>query len=154
MDELKKYIKEIIDKLNNVTESMEKYYKIFYDLSYNFNIRQRNYEILENINSIQNYIRSINRNEEVLKIGKIIRLYNDINIKNNFINVLFDYHDQKTLLQLDHYCLIAEAAYKFLTKSILKQRLLFIFNGRELEPESGLSLINYGITNCSKITVV
>ena len=56
IDKLKENITEIINILNKVYENFEIYYKIMYDILYNYNIQQSNYEILQNLNSIKNYI--------------------------------------------------------------------------------------------------
>ncbi len=47
-------IKEIIYKLNKVIVNFENYYKIVNDTINNYNISNRNYEILKNIKEINN----------------------------------------------------------------------------------------------------
>ena len=56
IDKLKGDVTELINILNKVSENIEIYYKIIYDILYNYNIQQRNYEILKNVNIIKNYI--------------------------------------------------------------------------------------------------
>ena len=56
IDKLKGNVTEIINILNKVYENFEIYYKIIYDILYNYNTQQRNYEILQNLNSIKKYI--------------------------------------------------------------------------------------------------
>ena len=34
---------------------MQKFYQIFYDIIYNYNLRQRNYEKIVNVNSVKNF---------------------------------------------------------------------------------------------------
>ena len=56
IDKFKEIVNEIINVLNKVSENMENYYQINYDILYNYNLQQRNYEILSNINSVINFI--------------------------------------------------------------------------------------------------
>ena len=55
IDKFKNVIKEIINISNNVYENLQKYYQIFYDIIYNYNLRQRNNEELINVNSVKNF---------------------------------------------------------------------------------------------------
>jgi hypothetical protein len=56
IDKLKETIKELINMLNNIYDNFQKLYKICYDIVYNYNLRQRNYEILANVNSVKDFI--------------------------------------------------------------------------------------------------
>ena len=84
LDEIKNSINEIIDKLNFLKNSLETYYKINNGLIKNYNIRNINYEILQNINNIDKNINfeDINQiiNEKALnnKFSKLYDLYNKI----------------------------------------------------------------------------
>ena len=48
-------IKDIINKLNNIINNIEEYYNIYNDIIKEYEIQNRNYEILENINYINKY---------------------------------------------------------------------------------------------------
>ena len=67
-------IKNIINILNKVSENMELYYKINYDIYKNYDIKKKNYQVLKNIELIKNNI-------EFLEIDKITN-----NTSNNIIN--------------------------------------------------------------------
>ena len=55
IDKLKENICTMINILNNVYDNLKYFHTIFYDIIYNYNLRQRNYEILNNVNSVQNF---------------------------------------------------------------------------------------------------
>ena len=55
IERYKKKIKTIITKLNILIEDLDKYYNIYENLLNNFDIRKRNYSIIQNINYIINY---------------------------------------------------------------------------------------------------
>ena len=58
MDSINKFkedIKKIINMLNKVKDNMDKYYKISKDIFNSFNVRIKNYEMLRNINEINNF---------------------------------------------------------------------------------------------------
>ena len=76
-------IKEIINILNKVMETMEKYFKISNDIISNIENKNINYEILNNVDEI------INNNEIIKDINIII---NDNNINNKFNNILDIYN--------------------------------------------------------------
>ena len=92
-----KRIKELIDILNNVSENMNNYYNIIYDILYNYNIRQRNYEVLKNIDSIKKFIQlkdindliNENNNNYIKKFDIIYDIYKKIN--SDCINEQVDY---------------------------------------------------------------
>ena len=80
------YIKEIIDKLNELIDTMNKYYEINNNIINNYNKKNRNYQILQNINQIKdnneiyNILDNINKTSNAKdKLYKIIDLYNNIN---------------------------------------------------------------------------
>ena len=85
IDKLKENINEIIIKLNNVGEILEIYYKIFSDLLYNYENKNRNYELIKSINEINNIkvfkeLNEINNNNKLLdKCCNILAIYNKIN---------------------------------------------------------------------------
>ena len=85
IDKFKEIVNEIINMLNKVSENMENYYQINYDILYNYNLQQRNYEILSNINSVMNFINLddfdniINDNNNIkTKFTYIFDIYNKI----------------------------------------------------------------------------
>ena len=75
IDKFKENINDIIKKLNNVQEYMEKYYQLFVDINSNIESKQRNYEVLANIKQI-----NIDNNDLIKEIDEIIN-ENDINNK-------------------------------------------------------------------------
>ena len=78
LDELKKEIKEIIQKLNKVMDNFEVYYKINFDFISNYNQKLLNYEILNNLKGItqENIIKDINS------------IINELEINNKFIIIM------------------------------------------------------------------
>ena len=76
------YIKELINRLNKVKENIDIFYKIYDGIINNYEIKNRNYEILQNINDIKydNVLNNINR---VIKES-------DINNKFIYINEIFE----------------------------------------------------------------
>ena len=57
IDIFNNYVKKIISGLNQLIENMETYYKIFNNIFNNYNVNNKNYQVLKNINKI-----SINNN--------------------------------------------------------------------------------------------
>ena len=55
IDKFKEEINKIINILNKVKDNMDKYYKISKDIINSFNVRIKNYEMLSNINEINNF---------------------------------------------------------------------------------------------------
>ena len=89
LKEIKEYINEfqnninkIIDILNEIKENIDNYYKIANDLIFNFNIKNRNYEILFNLkeifnNNIKTDIIKINSQYSIInKFQGLINIYN------------------------------------------------------------------------------
>ena len=76
----KEDINEIISKLNAIILYIDNYYNIYNELINNFNIREKNYIILQNVNDMKLF------NENFIKsIDKII---NDKSIKSKFNNII------------------------------------------------------------------
>ena len=88
------YINRIIEILNNINDKIKLYYKIYHDKAYNYDIKNINYLILNNINEISNYnIRIINEIDEIIneveinkKVNNLVYLY--YNIFNNNENII------------------------------------------------------------------
>ena len=75
IDKLNIIIRDITNILNVVSENMEIYYKITYDIAYNYNKKKKNYEVLKNVSSIRDFI-------NISEINDI--LGNNINYKKKF----------------------------------------------------------------------
>jgi len=97
IDKFKENITKMINILNNVSKNIERYYKIIYEILYNYNSRQRNYEILQNINSIANFIKLKDielilneqyNNESKIKI--LFNIYNEMNYKSTDNEIISD----------------------------------------------------------------
>ena len=85
-------IKEIINQLNDLIESMKLYYEININIFKNYEKKNRNYLILQNINQINsnnkifNNLKNINEMNNIKdKLNNIMDLYNNINSDNNEI---------------------------------------------------------------------
>ena len=86
IDEYKYFINEIIKKLNNLSDNLEIYFKIYNDIIQAYNIKNRNFVLLENMNDINTYIYKsienlnmiINENNYYKKIIYILNNYNNI----------------------------------------------------------------------------
>ena len=82
IDIFKNKTKEIIDKLNKVIDNIEIYYNINDNIINSFEVRNKNYEILQNM-------REINNNNIIEEINKI---NNAININNKITNIINIYN--------------------------------------------------------------
>ena len=97
IDEFNKNVNDIIKILNNTMDNIEIYYNLCNDILNNFEIKKKNYYILQNIKEIFNYIEIIKKdlnkinNENNLnnKIKNIINISNAMTQKqnNNIINL-------------------------------------------------------------------
>ena len=83
-------IKEIANIINVVTENLENLYKINNDIINNYDVKNINYEILQNINNINNTniniikdLNQINKDSNIInKFKNIFDIYNKMNNKN------------------------------------------------------------------------
>ena len=83
IEKLQETFKEVINMLNKITDNFQKVYKICYDIIYNYNLRQRNYEILQNVQSVKRFINFfedidviINMKSDIKhKFGKIYNIF-------------------------------------------------------------------------------
>ena len=93
IDNINETIKSIIMQLNDFQKFIEKYYEIFNNIINNFDISNRNFEIIENINNLMNNdiiddIDNIVKEKNIInKFNKIIEIYNK---KNNITEEVFD----------------------------------------------------------------
>ena len=78
-------INKIIEVLNNVKENMDNYYKLEEYIINNYNQKERNYEILYNIDKIINYNNVI--------INDINQINNENNIQNKF-NYIYNIYNK------------------------------------------------------------
>ena len=162
IDKLKETIKELINWLNNIYDNFQKLYKISYDIVYNYNLRQRNYEILENVNSVKDLINAkdiddiIDKNIPYInKFKKFSDIYDKMLIGTLPLNVFFNFHEQLVNIRAEQDELFAETACKFMTKMGLTYfyNLKFFYSSQKLRPESGKTLSEYRIYNHSRIEV-
>ena len=94
IDKFKEEIEKFVDKLHDISKNIDIYYKIIYDILYNYKSRQRNYEILTNVNSIKNFIKLndidniINESiQERMKLKNLFDIYDKINNKEEKENI-------------------------------------------------------------------
>lgn len=80
INEYKNNIKEVISKLNNYMEKLDSYYNIYSNIINNFDIRKRNYSIMQNVNDMINYNKNIIKNIDIIVNNKTIN-----NILNNIV---------------------------------------------------------------------
>ena len=119
LDELRKYIdivnkdiEEIIEKLNKTKEYYEKYYEMEKYMINNYDIKNRNYEILFNLNEITNnndiivndIKEIINKDNIKDKVNNILNIYNKINLENEIrLTIKIDKNDiNKDIYFLDN----------------------------------------------------
>ena len=81
-ENLQKIIKYIFEILNKINKNIESFYEISKDIINNYEIQNRNYKILKNINEIYNNI----------KLNNIDKIINDNNIGNQFSNLINIYN--------------------------------------------------------------
>ena len=78
--EYKKYINEIILKLNKLMENLDEYYLIYDNLIHNFDVKNRNYYVIKNINDMNNY--------NIYFMNIINTIINEKNIKSKLYNTI------------------------------------------------------------------
>ena len=90
IDNFNNSVKKIISGLNQLMQNMETYYKILNDIYNNYNINNKNYQVLKNVSeiNIKNYIykeiSEINLSTNYVdKINKIFNIFYKIKGKNN-----------------------------------------------------------------------
>ena len=160
-------IKELTNKLNNIYDNFQKLYKISYDIVYNYNLRQRNYEILENVNSVKDLIKEGDIyniiGEEIPYIDKFLKLdaiFNKMTLKTlpevARLYVNFYFNRQGVTIQALKDEMFAETALRYINAMGFSRddHLIFFYNSMELRPETGKTLSDYKISNNSRIDVI
>jgi len=89
INKFKEEVKKIKNILNYVVDNMENYFKIIETIYNSFDIKKRNYEILKNINEINN-------NNIIKDIQEII---NEENFPNKFYKINSIYNQMKNDIQ-------------------------------------------------------
>ena len=97
IDILKSDINIIINKLNKVMENIDIYYNICNNILKNYEIKNRNYEILQNVNEIDDTIineinKIIKENNSIKKMESILNIYK--RMKNNEIELIYNIKDE------------------------------------------------------------
>ena len=167
IEKLKQNIIELINILNEVYKRIEIFYKINYDILFNYNFKQRNYEILKNVNSIKDFINSsdidniINIiNNDKCKFEKIYNISNKNNINNikeKQMEITFMWHGGRILIGAGEDDLFAEIAFRFLNMIGINSDYgdyKFFYNSYQLKPESAKSLREHRLRNGSVIEVL
>jgi len=90
IDIFKSEIKKIINNLNEVIKNIDLYYNIYNNIFKNYVMKNRNYEILQNVNEINNNIindiNEINKDNNIInKFKEILSIYNKM--KNNKVDI-------------------------------------------------------------------
>ena len=85
-------VKKIIKGLNQLIENMETYYNIFNDLFNNYDVKDKNYQVLKNINQI-------NCNTNIYK--EIIEINQDKNYREKINKIFYIYYKMKEKNDID-----------------------------------------------------
>ena len=105
MNKLSDDIKIMIEFLHKISENMELYYKINYNLIVTYEIQKRNYQILQNINIIKDTIKIEDIDEIISNIEDKFYIFKNIyekiankdetdnNETNNEINIKYSFKD-------------------------------------------------------------
>ena len=154
IDEFNSEIKVLICRLNEVTNKINIYYKIYEDMINNYDNKNRNYEIIYNINqfkdnNIEKELIKIIRCDNIFeKYKSILNIYTKMN--NDEINIIYNIKGLKEVDLFDKY---------FVTRN--KNNLKLIIDGGEHDLITKYKLINNdkdilniklkGITNVTNI---
>ena len=102
-------IKEIIRQLNEVNEALNIYYEINNDLINNYDPKNRNYQILENLkeininNTIYVQLKKIKSNfNNKNSLIDLIDLYNNLDLHNNKMKINYNIENQKIIKLFDN----------------------------------------------------
>ena len=113
IDKLNAIIKNIIKKLNEVTENLEIYFKINFDMINNYEIEDKNYQILQNINEIKNNI----------KLNDLNEIINEDNISIQFQNILNIYYKMKDNSKFNIEEIMNNKNYEIKKDNIIKYKI-------------------------------
>ena len=97
-----KFIERTIDKLNNVKENIEILYKIYYEMINKYEDKYRNYEIFQDLDSINNNViikdlQRINNIDNIkTKIENILNIYEKITFKDE-ITMIYKINNEKKI---------------------------------------------------------
>jgi len=91
LDEFENEVQKIINKLNNVVNNFEIYYNIYDDMITGYEIQKRNFQILQNLNDINEYNIVFNKEIDLIikeqqinhKFEKIMNIYDKMNLNQN-----------------------------------------------------------------------
>ena len=154
IDIFNKNIEEIIYKLIKVKENIEKYYNINKNIIKNYIIKNRNYEILQNINEINNNniieeINKINNDEDIKnKIINIMNIYDkminkdisEINKDISEINIIYEINKKNEYIENDKDCINIFGS-EFVKNN--KNKCKMIINNEEYEIKEKFNIKNY-----------
>lgn len=96
IDLFKKDIADIIGKLEKVKETIEIFYQINNDILQNYNVKNKNYQILQNVNDISNNIKManiqkiINNKDIFYKFKEILKIYDKMFSKDENHDLITD----------------------------------------------------------------
>ena len=93
-------IRVLINILNEVSNKINIYYKIYEDIINNYDNKNRNYEIIYNINQIQNNNNIIDELNKIIESNNILEKYNNIfniykKMNHDEINIIYKIKAQK-----------------------------------------------------------
>ena len=106
INEFNSEIKILMNILNEVSNKMNIYYKIYEDMINNYDNKNRNYEIIYNINQIQNNNNIINELNKIIESNNIIDKYNNIfniykKMNSDEINIIYNIKDKNEIKLFD-----------------------------------------------------
>ena len=135
IDEFNSEIKVLICRLNEVTNKINIYYKIYEDMINNYDNKNRNYEIIYNINQFKDnniekeLIKIIRCDNIIEKYKSILNIYTKMN--NDEINIIYNIKGLKEVDLFDKYFVIRN-----------KNNLKLIIDGGEHDLITKYKLIN------------
>ena len=138
-------IKEIMSKLIKVKDNLEIYYKINYDILNNYEPKNRNYIILQNINQINTNnnkeINNINNDKDINnQTNSILNIYNRMFSKDiSEINIVYDIDKKDKEIENNDTINIFGTDFVINNKNICKM----IVNNKEYELQKKFNINNY-----------
>ena len=151
IDELTNQINEITNKFNELIKALKMYYEINNNILKNYEVKNRNYQVLQNINEIINNkmyekIKDIIENNVLKhKLGDIIELYNNINNENKEMKNDINEKETKVVQEKDRNDKIKNSQKKLKNSSLLKDK--------EKEEKLNEMTLVYNIKNKDKIRI-